>query len=213
MLELIQAIPFTYAIIFPVLNPLGSAVIFLSLTRGAQEQEIRKLAFRVAVNTFVLLLVVLLTGSWVLTFFGLTIPIVEVGGGLVVAYIGWSQLNPAAHEDSQSGEKVKSNKDINAMSFFPLTMPLTAGPGCIAVILTLGAHSVATAVLLKQVGVCIGILLAAITVYLSYGYADRIMRTLGPSGSQVILRLSSFILLCIGLQILWKGVHTLMAGG
>lgn len=213
MLELIQAIPFSYAAIFPVLNPLGSAVIFLSLTRGADEIELRKLAFRVATNTFILLIVVLLTGSWILKFFGLTIPIVEVGGGLVVAAIGWTQLNPAPHGEEPSGEKkVQSTKDIHSMSFFPLTMPLTAGPGCIAVTLTIGAHSVATAVLLKQIGICLGILLAAITVYLCYGYADRIMRTLGPSGSQVILRLSSFILLCIGLQILWKGIHTLMVG-
>lgn len=213
MLELIQAIPFSYAAIFPVLNPLGSAVIFLSLARGASEQDLRRLAFKVASNTFVLLMVVLLTGSWILKFFGLTIPIVEVGGGLVVAYIGWSQLNAADDGEKHESENVRSKKDINSMAFFPLTMPLTAGPGCIAVTLTIGAHSIATAVLLTQIGICLGILLAAITVYLCYGYADRIMRTLGTSGTQVILRLSSFILLCIGLQIVWKGVHTLMTGG
>lgn len=213
MLELIQAIPFSYAAIFPVLNPLGSAVIFLSLARGASEQDLRRLAFKVATNTFVLLMVVLLTGSWILKFFGLTIPIVEVGGGLVVAYIGWSQLNAADDGEKHENENVRSKKDINRMAFFPLTMPLTAGPGCIAVTLTIGAHSIARAVLLTQIGICLGILLAAITVYVCYGYADKIMRTLGTSGTQVILRLFSFILLCIGLQIVWKGVHTLITGG
>lgn len=211
MLELISAIPFAYAALFPVLNPLGTAVIFLSMTRGASEQELRRLAFKVAVNTFILLMAVLLTGSWVLAFFGLTIPIVEIGGGLVVAFIGWNMLNPAPHaEEEHNDVPVGRAKDIGEMAFFPLTMPLTAGPGCIAVTLTLGVHAVAAATLLKQVGICIGIFLAAVTVFICYGYADRIMRRLGPTGTQVIVRLSAFILLCIGLQIMWKGVHTLV---
>lgn len=210
MLELIKAIPFSYAAIFPVLNPLGSAVIFLTLTNGASPKALKKLAFKVAINTFILLLTVLLTGSWILQFFGITIPVVEIGGGLVVAYIGWTTLNPATQPHEEHKEvAVCTDKNINSMAFFPLTMPLTAGPGCIAVTLTLGVHAVAAATLLKQVGICIGLLLAAITVFLCYGYADRIISRLGPTGTQVIIRLSSFILLCIGLQIIWKGVHTL----
>lgn len=117
MLELIKAIPFSYAAIFPVLNPLGSAVIFLTLTKGATPIALRKLAFKVAVNTFILLLVILLTGSWILQFFGITVPVVEIGGGLVVAYIGWNTLNPAteAHADH---DKVPMNILMNILKIW-----------------------------------------------------------------------------------------------
>ena len=93
MLQLFQAIPFAFAAIFPVLNPLGSAVIFLTLAPDLTEPEYRQLALRITINTIILLVAVLIAGSWVLRFFGISLPVVQIGGGLVVAYIGWNLLN------------------------------------------------------------------------------------------------------------------------
>lgn len=211
MLEFIKTIPFTYAALFPVINPLGSAVIFLSMTVAANDAEHRRLARHVAFNTFILLVVVLLTGSWILRFFGISLAMVQIGGGLVLAYIGWGILNKpisAGSENFSPGDKA-----IDGMAFFPLTMPITAGPGSIAVTLTIGAHEMSqsfTTGLLGEVGVVIGILLSALTVFLCYRYAARITNKLGQQGTQVILRLAAFINLCIGLEIIWHGIQSLI---
>lgn len=213
MFELIQAIPFSFAALFPVLNPLGSAIIFLTFTQSLAEPAIQKLALKVAINTFILLFVVLLTGSWVLRFFGITIPIVQIGGGLVVAYIGWSLLNQSNSSSNNGPSAAKDEQQANELAFFPLTMPITAGPGCIAVTLTIGAHELThdiTTTLFGLLGAIIGIILAAASIFFCYRYADRLTNKLGASGKQVIMRLSAFINLCIGIEIIWHGVQGLM---
>lgn len=213
MIEFIQAIPFSYAALFPVLNPLGSAVIFLSLTMGMSEQALQHLAGKVAINTFILLVAVLLTGSWILGFFGISIPVVQIAGGLVMASIGWRLLNQTSTNKNNETTVDNTGHDLNAMAFFPLTMPLTAGPGSIAVTLTVGAHEIRKTVFATvcgQLGAIVGILLAAATVFLCYRYAYRLTQMLGASGTQVIMRLSAFVNVCIGIQIIWHGVHGLI---
>ena len=212
MLEFAKTIPFTFAALFPVLNPLGGAVTFLTLAMGFPEKELRTLAFKVAVNAFILLTVVLITGSWVLRFFGITLPIVRVAGGMVVAYIAWGLLTrPNALHTQQSTNM--TNKDPNDIAFFPLTMPTTAGPGSIAVTLTVGAHQFSksiTETVLSQLGGIIGILLACITVFICYRYAYFITRSIGKNGTHAIMRISAFINLCIGIQIVWTGINALL---
>lgn len=213
MFEFTQAIPFSFAALFPVLNPLGSAFIFLSIAGGLSSSGINKLAIRVAVNTFVLLVVVLFTGSWILRFFGITIPIVQVGGGMVVSYIAWTLLNQSSKSTSNASSIINSEKEVDDMAFFPLTMPITAGPGCIAVMLAVSAHEVVRKsfilTLLGQLGVVVGTGLLALSVYFCYRYAARINVIFGKSGTQVIIRLAAFVNLCIGLQIIWHGLSNL----
>ena len=100
------------------------------------------------------------------------------------------------------------------LAFYPLTMPITAGPGCIAVTLTISAHETSAHswmnTLFGQAGAVIGILLSAGTVYICYRYAEAITRKLGSNGTNVIIRLSAFINFCIGLQITWHGISALM---
>lgn len=214
MLEFFHVIPFTYAALFPVLNPFSGAMLFLNLTHDLPKEVRVKLAQKVGINTFILLIIVLLTGSWVLQFFGITISIVQIGGGIVVASLGWKLLN----QPTQKSEEPKighSEKDVNEMAFFPLTMPLTAGPGSIAVTLTIGAHEVNKTVLktvLGQVSAMVGILLLAITVWICYQQSDKLTKRMGRSGTLVIMRLSAFINMCIGLQIIWNGIQTLLVG-
>lgn len=216
MNELIQAIPFSFAALFPVLNPLGSAVVFLTLTLGLPEETTNKLARQVAVNSFVLLVVVLISGSWILQFFGLTIPIIQMAGGTVVAYIGWSlltQSTTAASGSDKASAVDNALRDPQHIAFFPLTMPITAGPGSIAVTLTIGANAVtqsATTTMMTQIGSIIGILLAAFCVFISFRYANRITRTIGASGTKTIVQLFAFINLCVGMQIIWHGVSALL---
>jgi multiple antibiotic resistance protein len=210
-----SAIPFTFMALFPVLNPLGCAFVILALTVGTPSAVYNQLCRKIAINTFILLIVVFFIGTYLLEFFGISLHIVEIGGGSVVAFIGWRLLNQAPNTTASDDQTNPSaEKNILSSAFYPFTMPITAGPGCIAVTLTINAHetvkqSLRTA-LFDEAGAVIGILLVSITVYFCYRYAAIITRRLGTSGTQVIVRISAFIIFCIGLQICWNGLQHLL---
>jgi multiple antibiotic resistance protein len=184
------------------------------MTAGLTSAERTRMAKAVAINSFLLLTASALIGAYVLDFFGLSIPSVQVAGGIVVCMIGWSLLNspnaPPALDRNNS--QTARPDDLNQRAFYPMTMPLTVGPGSISVALTLGANPPAgfRSLLLTALAHAVGIVLVALGVYLCYRYAERILRKLGPTGTSVVVRLSAFILLCIGVQICWNGVRALI---
>ncbi len=193
-----------YAALFPVVNPLGCAPLFLGLTQAATPAERHALARGVAINSFFLLLASLLIGSHVLVFFGISLPVLRIAGGLVVTAFGWKQLNAGeGADDAQAQHKPSTN------SFYPLTMPLTVGPGSISVAVALGSERPKAGGLthLAMLGLAAlaGVAAISLSIYLAYRYAERLVALLGPSGTSVVLRLSAFILVCIGLQIAWSG--------
>lgn len=199
------------AALFPIVNPVGNAPIFLSLTRGASTETRRLLARRIAVNGLILLVVSMLVGTYILAFFGISLPVVQVGGGLVLTATGWSLLTRKDEDASTGGAIRPTDRDLLQQSFYPLTLPLTVGPGSLSVAVTLGANAPRRAG--QGVALVVASVLAAavigLAVYLSYRWSDRLERWLGESAMSVFLRLSSFILLCIGVQILWNGVRAL----
>jgi len=199
-----SALLLIYAALFPVINPLGCAPIFLGLTQGVTPAERHALARGVAVNSFFLLLASLLIGSHVLVFFGISLPVLRIAGGLVVSAFGWKQLNAGEAADDAPGSQKRSTDD-----FYPLTMPLTVGPGSISVAIALGSERPKGAGLphlaLLGLAALAGVAAISLTIYVSYRFAERIVALLGPSGSNVVVRLSAFILVCIGLQIAWSG--------
>lgn len=200
--------------LFPIVNPLGSAPIFLSLTPGYSSEERTILSRRIALNSFWLLTGSMLIGSHVLSFFGISIPVVQVGGGFVVMSAGWTLLQHREAEQarSQATQERITIRDIASRAFYPLTLPLTVGPGSISVALTLGVNEAPQhSNLVRLVSAVIGPALVALTVYLSYRSAERIARVLGETAMNVIVRLTSFILLCIGVQIAWGGIRSLVS--
>ncbi len=196
------------AALFPIVNPVGTAPIFLSLTRGASAETRATLARRIAVNGFVLLVVSMLIGSYILAFFGISLPVVQVAGGLVLTATGWSLLSRPPGAASAERAVESTHRDWLQQSFYPLTLPLTVGPGSLSVAVTLGANASGAVV-----PVLIASLLAAAfiagTIYLSYAWSERLERVLGESAINVFLRLSAFLLLCIGVQIVANGVKAL----
>jgi len=164
-------------------------------------------------NSFVLATASLLIGSHVLKFFALSLPAVQIGGGLVVAATGWRLLN-RGEEDAQARAPAASAEAVMAGAFYPLTMPLTVGPGSIAIMLTIGssapnALSYSRELLLEAAGGLVGVAAVTWSIYLSYRYADRVLTRLGPSGINVLLRLSAFVLLCLGVQIMLNGYRAI----
>jgi multiple antibiotic resistance protein len=201
-----------YAGLFPIVNPVGCAPIFLALTSGHSEEARRKIAGRVALNGFVLLLGSLFVGAHVLVFFGITLPVVRIGGGLAVASFGWRLLRDGVEPAQHSGA-VADAGSVDA--FYPLTMPLTVGPGSISVAIALGAQrpqeerALADVALLGAAAIA-GLAAMAVTIFVCYRFAGRVVPLLGANGINVLVRLSAFILLCIGIQIIWSGYSALV---
>jgi multiple antibiotic resistance protein len=207
-----------FSALLPLVNPLGSALVFYGLVGAAPPEVYRRLARRIAINTILFLLVIELIGAALLSFFGVSLPIVEVAGGLVLAAMGWSLLNQqgaAAHQQEKEDE-ARGSDDIEKLfqqTFYPLTFPVTAGPGCIVIMLTLTAHSSTHSLipnLLGHLGILIAVLVICLLVFFAYAYAPLITRKISPQTAHGIVRVIAFLLLCIGVQITWNGVSSLL---
>lgn len=199
--------------LFPIVNPIGNTPIFLSLTRGLSSHGRAVLARMIALNGLILILASIFIGTHILAFFGISLPVVQVGGGLVVVSTGWTLLRrPDDESDAKGSSRECSEADYSRQAFYPLTLPLTVGPGTISVAITVGANRPEGSEWHwpMMIGMLLGAVLIAVSIYLSYRFAERIGRTLGDSAMNVVIRLSSFILICIGVQILWNGLSALL---
>jgi multiple antibiotic resistance protein len=215
MSAVINSFLLVYAGLFPIVDPVGAAPIFLSMTRRVSSAQRRRLATQVAINCFLLLLGSVVLGSYVLEIFGITLPVVRVAGGLVVASIGWKLLHQSDDVQDHSDTSAAATQERGIDPFYPLAMPLTVGPGSISVAITLGSqrpHDAAGLADLALVGLGAGAGLIAIsvTILLCYRYAEQVIDRLGERGTNVVVRLSAFILLCIGVQIMWNGIQPLL---
>jgi multiple antibiotic resistance protein len=210
----------SFSALLPLINPLGSALIFVGLVGQAPVPLYHSLARRIAINTVLFLTVIDLVGSGLLRFFGISLPIVQVAGGLVIAAIAWSLLNQQSTDPSpekmQAAEQMQVNGlvgDLQQKTFYPFTFPITAGPGTIVVMLTLAAHTPQRPIkdnLLAHAGLLLAILVLCLSVYLAYANSHRIAHRVSPSTAHGILRVIAFILLCIGVQIAWNGLVPLL---
>ena len=199
--------------LFPIVNPIGNTPIFLSLTRGLSGSGRAALARMIAFNGLILIVISIFIGTHILAFFGISLPVVQVGGGLIVISTGWTLLRQSDGDSPEKeGPPECDEAGYRRQAFYPLTLPLTVGPGSIAVAIAVGANRTGGAEWRWPliVGMLLGSVLIAASIYLSYRFAERIARTLGESAMDVIIRLSSFILVCIGVQILWNGVSALL---
>jgi multiple antibiotic resistance protein len=212
-----------FSALLPLINPLGSALIFLGLIGHAPIDAYRSLARRIAINTVIFLAVIELVGSALLAFFGISLPIMQVSGGIVIAMIGWSLLNQQDSAPSQDKTDAADAaapaitraefSSLQEKAFYPLTFPITAGPGCIVIMLTLSVHAKHPTVpetVLSYVGLFIAAIALSISIYFCYAYAPKIARSISPSTVHGILRVIAFILLCIGVQIAWNGLSDLL---
>ena len=210
--EIAKSILLMVSALFPIVNPIGGSPVFLLLTQDYSRESRKLLARRVAINSFILLIVSMVVGTHILSFFGISLPVVQVGGGLIVVSTGWAMLTRSDQVDRGQVHQTVTTQDVLKNAFYPLTLPLTVGPGSISIAITLGANEPRHlgANVLALISAAIGAALIALTIYLCYGYADRLAAAIGQSGMNVVLRLSSFLLVCIGVQIFWNGLSALV---
>jgi multiple antibiotic resistance protein len=212
MLEAAKSLLLILSAIFPIVDPLGGSPFFLALTEGYGSEARKALSWRIALDSFVLLIGSYFIGTYILAFFGISLPVVQVGGGMVLVAMGWAALMENDEGCDKGSRKAIEPQEVLHRAFYPLTLPLTVGPGSISVAITLGANAARRHALhpLTMLTAVVGFALIAMSIFLCYGFADRLARTLGRTAMTVITKLSSFLLVCIGVQIGWNGVKELL---
>ena len=208
----VKVVTLVFAALAAITNPPASVPIFLASTAGCSSDVRHVLAWRIAFNVFVILVVSMFIGSYILDFFGLSLPIVQVAGGLLIMSFGWRFLHQRDDDVAAPSATRWGPEELATRAFYPLTLPLTVGPGSISVAITLGANTPQTGINLAVLiaPMVVGVALISLSIYLCYRFAENIARVLGQTGTSVFLRLSAFIALCIGVQITWNGVSALL---
>lgn len=211
--ELLNRAAIAFLALFPILNPPAMSPIFLDMTSALPDEDRHRLAVLIGKYTFMLLFTVLVAGGWLLKIFGISVPVIRIAGGLLLFNTAWRMLNNEPKFSQREQDELKTR--MSSRAFFPMTMPVTAGPGSIAVTLTLvpAGSLLAASTWTDFAGISCGIAAAALSVLLFYRYSENLLKRLGVAGAQTISKISAFILLAIGVQIIWEGIQGLLAAG
>ena len=205
--KLISLWLFGFSTMLSIINPFGIAFVFHDMTRWLTHRERARLARQIGINSFIVLVVAMFLGSRVLSFFGISLEALRIGGGLAVAAAGWTMLR--AEPETAAAPTAMDTAPIERMAFFPLTLPLTTGPGSIAAAIALGAERSGGSQDVLLVSALSALMVAAsvaVCVWIAYAYAEVIARRIGTQGTLVVTKLTAFLLLCIGVQIILIGV-------
>jgi multiple antibiotic resistance protein len=214
-LPFLHAIFIAFLTLFPVVNPIGSAFIVDPLFGNMSFADRKRASKKIALYCLAICTISALIGTYILKLFGLSIPIVQVGGGLMICQIGWKLLTS---DDQVKGEKESARPqgksgDIENFLFYPISFPMTTGAGTISVVLTLAAHEEETNILnhvLNLGALFLAIVLICLIIYIFYSNTARLIHRLGPRGEQIVNKLSAFLVFCIGMQIAWSGIKALL---
>jgi multiple antibiotic resistance protein len=211
--DFFSVIVIAFMSLLPPVNPLGTALIIDPYLRSLSSQQRRIASAKIAFYCFMLCLFCALIGGALFRAFGISIPAVQIAGGLLISRMGYEALHadnikePTDKEQKIDSEKVWNQVQTNL--FYPLSFPMTTGAGTISVILTLSADSydrISLLHLINQLGLIFGALAMCLMVFICYNYAPYILKKLGSRGQTIVNRLSGFLTLCVGIQVLLNGV-------
>lgn len=206
----LSAFVFAYTTLVPVINPFSGAMFFISLTRDVSERDRAYVAGQISIFCLIIMLVCLFAGHFILSFFGISVGALRVAGGCVLFAAGWSALNAPAHDSSSeepSKGKSYTRSQLKSMAFYPFTLPLTTGPGCIAVAVALGTSLPYDVP--NIAGTVAAIIATMLTIWVCYRYSDRVSKAVGTAGADALARIMAFILICLGVSVFWTGFSEL----
>jgi len=190
----------TFLALFPIVNPFGGIPLFFSLTSGFTPLERNRTALRTAFYVFTILVTFMFFGRFVLNFFGISLSVLKIAGGLIVANTAWGMVTGGDRLTAAESDEATTKEDI---SLTPMAMPMLSGPGSIGVVMGLAAHVDSPTAYL---GMVIGIVGLAISVYLFLRLGGPLVAQLGPSAVGAIGRIFGFLILAIAVQLIWDGV-------
>lgn len=198
--------------LFSIVNPISGALIFRGVTEGRSTADRAVVARKVAFNSLVVMMVALWAGSYVLAFFGISLAALRVAGGVVVALSGWNLLNTPEQHEARKQEQMAGAGESEDQSLFPLTIPITTGPGTISVAVALGAGHPKRLPDLSWffLGMTGAAVTLTVVIWVAYHFADRLTASMSATSARTVTRMAAFLLLCIGVQILITGVEDVL---
>jgi len=190
----------TFLALFPIVNPLGGVPLFFTLTNNLPREDRSRTALRTALYVIAILITFMLVGRFVLHFFGISLPVLKIAGGLIVANTAWGMVTASSRMTHEESNEALTKEDI---SLTPMAMPMLSGPGSIGVVMGLAAHADS---FLAYMGMVIGIVLIGLSVYLFLCLGGPLVKRLGPSAMGAVTRIFGFLILAIAVQLVWDGV-------
>jgi multiple antibiotic resistance protein len=212
--EAVSAFLLGFPALFSIVNPVSGALIFQEVTGSRWHTQRVRMARMVALNSLAVMMVALWAGPLVLGFFGISLAALRVAGGIVVALTGWDLLNAPEATEERKAEQASQASGSDTVAMFPLTIPITTGPGTISVAIALGAGHPRSYVAMGWffLGMTAAVIAMAATIWVFYAGAEQVTNRMGANGRRTITRLAAFLLLCIGVQILIRGVADVIDG-
>lgn len=195
----------TFLALFPIVNPFGALPLFFSLTSGQGLAERRRTGIKIALYVTAILVTFMLFGRFVLSFFGISLSVLKIAGGLIVSNAAWGMVTGASRITPAEGDEAAAKADI---SFSPMAMPMLAGPGAIGVVMGLAAEANTRT---GYVGMLLGVAALGIVVYLFLRLGEPLGRRLGPGAMGAINRIFGFLILAIAVQLVWNGMADFMS--
>jgi multiple antibiotic resistance protein len=190
----------TFLALFPIVNPFGGIPLFFSITSGFTPKDRYNAAMKTGAYVFAILVTFMFFGRFVLNFFGISLPVLQIAGGLIVANTAWGMVTGGNRITPAESDEAATKEDI---SLTPMAMPMLSGPGSIGVVMGLAAHVDS---MTAYIGMVIGIAALALTVYLFLRLGGPMVDKLGPGTVGAINRIFGFLILAIAVQLVWDGV-------
>ncbi len=203
--------------LFPPVNPPGTALMIDPLLEGLTPPERKSASIKIALYAFLICTATIFIGSWIFKFFGISLPVVQIAGGILICKMGWSLLSSddSGKGTQETAQPVNPTKKVENILFYPVSFPMTTGAGTISVLLTLSAHghdNDLRVYLTNLSALIVATIIMCLLIYFCYSYTPALIRRLGPRGSQVLNRLSAFLVFCVGIQIASEGLTSLLKG-
>ncbi len=206
--------------LFPVVNPIGSAFIVAPYFENLSSSEKRKAVSKITFYVFMVCVVALFAGHWILQIFGISIPIVQLAGGIMICKIGWEFLTSDKKSQEQKSQQDNENQvndytQLQDKLFYPITFPVTAGTGTISILFTLSAHSDrsnTSEYLINTGAILAAVVVMCILIYIFYPSTKTITNYIGSKGETIVNRITAFLIFCVGLQIAVSGITSLVKG-
>lgn len=198
-----SALGISFAALFPLVNPIGAIPVFCSLTSNSTNFERRKTALKTAISVALILLLFYFVGEFLLEFFGISLGVLKIAGGLIVAHAAWEMVTSKSRISDEESNEIKTKEDI---SFTPMALPLLSGPGAIGVAIGMSIEGYKIEYTL---GTSAGILLMAVVVYVALLLSSPLFKVLGKTGVGVLNKIMGFFILAIAVQLIVNGIMML----
>jgi multiple antibiotic resistance protein len=202
-----------FVALFAPVNPIGTAIIIEPYLHELDSKARRAAVRKIAGYCFLICTSSILVGSWLFKLFGISLPVVQLAGGILICHMGWQLLTPNNAASDSSNSSPATNKPLEDLLFYPLAFPLTTGGGTISVLLTLSAHGHNSdhSIYFQNLGALFAaVVCMCVVIYYSYAYTPVLLKYIGARGEQILNRLSAFLVFCVGLQIAVEGIEQLV---